>query len=122
MRSLYPVLLWVSYTMALLSPAVQRITSDRLRILQQAAPYCVAIKIQLKNTVRLRTGCERKYKPLAYTNTTNSGSIKNRLRKKGTPIPENDIWISAIAKQHDIILVTSDKHFEEVDDLKQVVW
>lgn len=32
------------------------------------------------------------------------GSIKNRLRKKGTPIPENDIWISAIAKQHDIII------------------
>lgn len=28
------------------------------------------------------------------------GSIKNRLREKGTPIPENDIWISAIAKQH----------------------
>lgn len=50
------------------------------------------------------------------------GSIKNKLREKGTPIPENDIWISAIAKQHDIILVTSDKHFEEVEDLKQEIW
>lgn len=50
------------------------------------------------------------------------GSIKNRLQEKGTPIPENDIWISAIAKQHDIILVTSDKHFEEVEDLKQEMW
>lgn len=50
------------------------------------------------------------------------GSIKNRLREKGTPIPENDIWISAIAKQHDIILVTSDKHFGEVEDLKQEMW
>jgi tRNA(fMet)-specific endonuclease VapC len=50
------------------------------------------------------------------------GSIKNRLREKGTPIPENDIWISAIARQHDIILVTSDKHFEEVEDLKQEMW
>lgn len=50
------------------------------------------------------------------------GSIKNGLREKGTPIPENDIWISAIAKQHDIILVTSDKHFGEVEDLKQEMW
>lgn len=50
------------------------------------------------------------------------GSIKNRLREKGTPIPENDIWISAIAKQHDIILVTSDKHFGEVENLKQEMW
>jgi tRNA(fMet)-specific endonuclease VapC len=50
------------------------------------------------------------------------GLIKNRLREKGMPIPENDIWISAIAKQHNLILVTSDKHFEEVEGLKQEMW
>ncbi|MDP2844864.1 MAG: type II toxin-antitoxin system VapC family toxin [Candidatus Methanoperedens sp.] len=50
------------------------------------------------------------------------GSIKSRLLEKGTPIPENDIWISAIARQHGLVLVTSDKHFEEVEDLKLEVW
>src|SRR2546423_528645 len=29
------------------------------------------------------------------------GEIKNSLRAKGRPIPENDIWIAAIAKQYD---------------------
>jgi len=50
------------------------------------------------------------------------GSIKNKLRQKGRPIPENDIWIAAIAQQHDLILVTRDKHFGEIEDLKQEIW
>jgi len=45
------------------------------------------------------------------------GEIKNNLRKKGKPIPENDIWIAAITKQHSLCLVTSDTHFKEVDGI-----
>jgi len=50
------------------------------------------------------------------------GDVKNSLRKKGHPIPENDIWISAIAIQYNLILVTSDGHFKEVNDLKIESW
>lgn len=50
------------------------------------------------------------------------GSIKNKLLRKGRPIPENDIWVAAIAQQHDLTLVTRDKHFGEVEGLKQEVW
>jgi tRNA(fMet)-specific endonuclease VapC len=50
------------------------------------------------------------------------GEIKNNLRKKGRPIPENDIWIAALAQQHDLILVTSDGHFGEIDGLKIEHW
>jgi tRNA(fMet)-specific endonuclease VapC len=39
------------------------------------------------------------------------GEIKNALRVKGQPIPENDIWIAAIAKQHNLTLATRDAHF-----------
>ena len=42
------------------------------------------------------------------------GVIKNVLREKGRPIPENDIWIAAIAQQYDLTLVTRDEHFREV--------
>ena len=35
------------------------------------------------------------------------GKIKNALLKKGRPIPENDIWIAAIAKQYELTLVTA---------------
>jgi tRNA(fMet)-specific endonuclease VapC len=50
------------------------------------------------------------------------GLIKNKLRQKGRPIPENDIWIAAIAQQYDLILVTRDKHFGAIEGLKQEIW
>jgi tRNA(fMet)-specific endonuclease VapC len=50
------------------------------------------------------------------------GEIKNALRMKGRPIPENDIWIAAIALQHDLTLVTRDEHFNEIESLKVVAW
>lgn len=50
------------------------------------------------------------------------GQVKNSLRKKGRPIPENDIWIAAIALQYDLILVTRDDHFQEIDGLQVERW
>jgi len=50
------------------------------------------------------------------------GLIKAALRKKGKPIPENDIWIAAIIMQHDFTLISRDGHFNEIDGLKLVVW
>lgn len=48
--------------------------------------------------------------------------IKAALRAKGRPIPENDIWIAAIALQHGLHLAARDPHFEEVDGLGVVKW
>ena len=50
------------------------------------------------------------------------GQIKKELKEKGNPIPENDIWIAALAKQHELELVSRDKHFEKIDDLKVKKW
>ena len=50
------------------------------------------------------------------------GEIKNSLRLKGQPIPENDIWIAAIAKQYGMTLVSRDEHFKEIDDLVTMTW
>lgn len=50
------------------------------------------------------------------------GEIKNILRLKGHPIPENDIWIAAIALQHDLTLITRDAHFGEIENLKTLKW
>ncbi len=48
--------------------------------------------------------------------------VKNRLRGKGTPIPENDVWIAALAQQHELTLVTRDSHFEAIDGLSLELW
>ncbi|MBD2354414.1 type II toxin-antitoxin system VapC family toxin [Tolypothrix sp. FACHB-123] len=50
------------------------------------------------------------------------GEVKNKLRLKGRPLPENDIWIAAIALQNDLILVTRDAHFQEIESLQVVAW
>ena len=50
------------------------------------------------------------------------GQIKNDLRAKGRPIPENDIWIAAVAQQHGLTLISRDTHFHEVEGLLLEVW
>lgn len=45
------------------------------------------------------------------------GFIKHLLRKKGKPLPENDVWIAAVARQHRLTLLTRDAHFKEVSGL-----
>jgi tRNA(fMet)-specific endonuclease VapC len=50
------------------------------------------------------------------------GEVKAALHLKGKPIPENDIWIAAIARQHDLTLVSRDEHFNPVDQLRVEKW
>ena len=50
------------------------------------------------------------------------GEVKTQLRKKGTPIPENDLWIAATALQYDLTLAARDSHFDNIDGLKLEKW
>lgn len=50
------------------------------------------------------------------------GKIKKELKDKGQPIPEDDIWIAAIAIQHNLTLVTRDKHFSRFANLETETW
>jgi tRNA(fMet)-specific endonuclease VapC len=50
------------------------------------------------------------------------GEIKFALQQKGRPIPENDIWIAAIAMQYGLALASRDNHFMEVEDLQMQMW
>ncbi|WP_238989368.1 type II toxin-antitoxin system VapC family toxin [Mucilaginibacter terrigena] len=43
--------------------------------------------------------------------------IKSDLLLKGKPIPENDIWIAATAKQYQLAIFTKDKHFTLIDGI-----
>lgn len=50
------------------------------------------------------------------------GVVKAALQRAGTPIPENDLWIAAVARQHELVLVTRDRHFERVAGLALQRW
>lgn len=50
------------------------------------------------------------------------GDLKSQLSRKGRPLPENDIWIAAVAHQHGLTLVSRDAHFDEVQGLSIEAW
>jgi tRNA(fMet)-specific endonuclease VapC len=50
------------------------------------------------------------------------GSIKDQLRRKGHPIPTNDLWIAATARQYKLTLASRDEHFRHVDGVDTEQW
>ena len=36
------------------------------------------------------------------------------LRRQGTPLPTNDLWIAALVVQHDLMLLSGDAHFSNI--------
>ena len=48
--------------------------------------------------------------------------IESHLRQQGTPIPVNDLWIAAVARQHHLLLATRDAHYERIPQLQVEVW
>lgn len=58
---------------------------------------------------------------LADEQTTHHyAEIFTQLRKQGTPIPTNDIWIAALMVQHNLLLLARDKHFDALPQLARL--
>ena len=56
------------------------------------------------------------------TTTVYYAAVRNELREAGRPIPENDVWIAALARQHDQPIVSRDEHFDEIADTERLGW
>ena len=48
--------------------------------------------------------------------------IREELRVNGQPIPSNDAWISALARQYSLPVLSRDTHFDVVPKLRRVTW
>lgn len=55
-----------------------------------------------------------------HVTASHYADISNRLRARGKPIPENDMWIAAVATQHELPFAARDAHFDHVDSLVRV--
>jgi len=55
--------------------------------------------------------------PVTWSTADHFSRISLALKKRGRPIPTNDIWIAAHAMQTGALLITSDPHFDEVEGL-----
>lgn len=57
---------------------------------------------------------------LADESTTHVyASLFAQLKSSGNPMPTNDLWIAALALQHDVHLCTRDKHFNYIPQLRR---
>ncbi|MDI6759966.1 MAG: type II toxin-antitoxin system VapC family toxin [Candidatus Brocadiaceae bacterium] len=113
--------------------ASERSVMERLERLSEVFLPCIAVgelffgayksKRVEKNIRRIREFISANTVLICDSETASFyGQIKNRLREKGKLIPENDIWISAIALQNGITLVSRDNHFKEVETLETQTW
>jgi predicted nucleic acid-binding protein len=49
-------------------------------------------------------------------------AIRHGLKLRGRPIPHNDLWIAALARQHSLEIVSQDVHFDYVEGIGRVSW
>jgi tRNA(fMet)-specific endonuclease VapC len=52
--------------------------------------------------------------------THHYATVYRQLRKQGTPIPTNDMWIAALVLQHSLVLLARDIHFDALPQLTRV--
>jgi tRNA(fMet)-specific endonuclease VapC len=60
--------------------------------------------------------------PLGEVTADRYSRIVMQLKRDGTPIPINDVWIAAQAMEHGAELLTSDRHFERVAGLAYTIF
>ena len=54
--------------------------------------------------------------------TISYSAVRKELKKAGTPIPSNDVWIAALCRQHSLPLVSRDRHFDAVSGILRLDW
>jgi len=52
--------------------------------------------------------------------THHYASVYRQLRKQGTPIPTNDMWIAALVLQHSLVLCARDAHFDALGQIVRI--
>jgi tRNA(fMet)-specific endonuclease VapC len=48
--------------------------------------------------------------------------IRQTLKERGNPIPSNDVWIAALARQHNLSVLSADPHFDNVPGVRRISW
>ncbi|MBX9572367.1 MAG: type II toxin-antitoxin system VapC family toxin [Candidatus Obscuribacterales bacterium] len=62
--------------------------------------------VRFLNSARVQVLCPDEGTTFVYA------QLYAQLKKQGTPIPSNDLWVAALVVQHDLILCARDKHFD----------
>ncbi len=60
--------------------------------------------------------------PIIEDTTAHYATIRQELKSAGTPLPANDVWIAALARQHDLAILSRDEHFASVSGIQRISW
>jgi predicted nucleic acid-binding protein len=60
--------------------------------------------------------------PVTTATAAAYATVREALRSQGTPIPENDVWISALAIEHHLDIVSRDTDFDQVPGIRRRTW
>lgn len=52
--------------------------------------------------------------------TFHYAALYQQLRRQGTPIPSNDLWIAALTVQHGFVLHARDRHFDHLPQIARI--
>ena len=95
-----PVIVLGEYRFGLLNSRLRRSIEPLLKVLESE---CVILPVD-HDTVR----------PYA--------EVRDRLRRAGKPLSQNDTWIAALALQHELPIASLDKHFDAVAGVRRISW
>jgi len=71
-----------------------------------------------ENVAKVEDLCRKCYlAPAGDTVARRYAHLQVALKRKGRPIPINDMWIAAICLVEEVAIATSDAHFDSVDGL-----
>jgi tRNA(fMet)-specific endonuclease VapC len=60
--------------------------------------------------------------PIVEETAVHYASIRQELKKAGTSLPANDVWIAALVRQHDLTILSRDSHFDAISGLNRLSW
>lgn len=60
--------------------------------------------------------------PIDLDTTVHYASLREDLRRIGRPIPENDVWVAALATQYGLPIISRDTHFDSVRGVERMSW
>ena len=95
-----PVIAIGEFRFGLLASRLRESLSEKLAVL-------------IRNTVQL---------DVTDATTPHYADLRQALKLAGTPIPANDLWIAALARQHAQPILSRDAHFDHVPGIDRIAW
>lgn len=70
----------------------------------------------------METVCDYRVLDVDEDTAISYAAIRSELKRAGTPIPSNDVWIAALCRQHSLSVISRDQHFDLVRGIERINW